>query len=100
QIASLDAMCADLKPLRDSDKTFQAQKEQVPGMVNDPKKQQSALKEAKDKKGAINPQDYGVKVESLEVFKGLLLKLNLDVNQIARAQPEIGKPQAGGEKIA
>ena len=29
-----------------------------------------------------------------------LLKLNLDINQIARAQPEVGKPTAGAEKVA
>jgi hypothetical protein len=107
QLTTLDDTCDKLLPLRGNPAIFAQQKGAVPEMAKgkppaDGKARPDA-KPAHDEKGAIKPQDFGVAITSLEVFKGLLLRVNLEVNEVGRSVPAIGntppKPNIGPDAV-
>jgi hypothetical protein len=95
ELADLKKTCGGLKDLRGDPKIFEDKKSQVKGMINpDDQKhnkpdEDAHVKEGPDE-GGINPQYYGIEITSLEVFKGLLLQINLDVNEVGRSVANVG----------
>jgi hypothetical protein len=93
EMQRLKTACESLKELRADPAVFDAKQADVPGMVNSNAGKQRPHAQEHDPKEPIKLQDYGIEIESLEAFRGLLLKINLDVNEVARAKPEIGQAQ-------